>query len=101
MDDETNVVLFPGVHSIEAPQPAAVVDVIDKERALETAGLLGKLVFQYVMLLPSSLYEDEERRDRLFKQTGEACRAGGWPMAEFDRCVSAAVEAAHGWAEGV
>jgi hypothetical protein len=37
MADETNVVLFPGVHSIEAP-----VDVIDKERALETAGLLGK-----------------------------------------------------------
>jgi hypothetical protein len=93
MADETNVVFFPGVHSIEAP-----VDVIDEERALETAGLLGKLAFQYVML-PGE--EHDDRRDQLFKQVGEACRAGGWPMAEFDRCVSAAVEAAHGWAEGM
>ena len=94
MDDETNVVFFPGVHSIEAP-----VDVIDKERALETAGLLGKLVFQYAMTPETEAHDD--RRDQLFKQTGEVCRAGGWTMADLDRCMQAAWNAAHGWAEGM
>jgi len=94
MDDETNIVLFPGVHSIEAP-----VDVIDKERALETAGLLGKLVFQYAMMPESEAYDD--RRDQLFNQIGEVRHAGGWTMAELDHCMRAAWDAAHGWAEGM
>jgi hypothetical protein len=96
MDQETNVVLFPGVHSIE---PAPVVDVIDTERDHQTAGLLGSLIFQYAITPTSEAYDD--KRDLLYRQFGEVRRAAGWTEADCDRCMQAAWEALHGWAEGM
>jgi|SRR5690349_21863522 len=97
MDD--NVVLFPGVHSIEAPQPAPVVDVAVEDRAL-TVGPLGNRMFQYVWLLrPNASFDDEERRDQLFKQIGEIGRAGGWTLAELKGYLSELRDAVDGWAE--
>ena len=92
MDD--NVVLFPGVHSIEAP--AAAVDV---ERNISMGGVVCSLVGQYAMTPTSEPYDD--RRDQFFKKAVEVCAAGGWTMADFDCCMQAAWEAVHGWAEGM
>ena len=97
MDEGTNVVFFPGVHSIEAPAP--VVDVIDTERAINAAGLIGSLIFQYAMTPESEAYDD--RRDLILNQLGDVRRAAGWTMADLDRCMQAAWEAVHGWAEGM
>src|SRR5690348_16052190 len=93
MDD--NVVLFPGVHSIEAPAP----DVIDVERAINAAGVICSLVGQYAMTPESEAYDDQ--RDLILDQIGDVRRAAGWTEADCDRCIERVWEVVHGWAEGV